>query len=194
MPRLSGDFLRLSEAWPQDTLMAKTRAQKEQDLTKLVEKVKTAKSVVFTDYRGLKMSQLADLRNKLAQQNAEFNVTKNTLMDLAIKNLKLEIKNSALEGPTATLFSFGDEVSPLKVLVKALKDAGIGKVKGGFLGETFMDEYSMTRLSNLPGKQELRGKVVGVLAAPLQGMVGVLNANLRNLVYILDQIKIQKGG
>lgn len=175
--------------------MAKTRAQKENDLEKLTEKVKTAKSVVFTDYRGLKMSQLSNLRNQLSSQDAEFTVTKNTLMDLALKEAGFpDVIDTVQNGPTATLFSFGDEVSPLKALVKALKDAGLGKVKGGFLGDTFMDEYALVRLSNLPGKQELQGKVVGVLAAPLQGMVGVLNANLRNLVYALDQIRIAKGG
>lgn len=175
--------------------MAKTRAQKEQDLIKLIEKVKIAKSVVFADYRGLKMGQLDNLRGKLAEQDAELSITKNTLMKLALKEAGLpEVDETVQSGPTATLFSFGDEIFPLKVLVKAFKEAGLGKVKGGLLDNSFMDEYTMIRLSNLPSKFELQGKVVSVLAAPLQGMVGVLNANLRNLVYALDQIRIQKGG
>jgi len=175
--------------------MAKTRIQKEEDVKNLTDKLRKAKAVVFADYRGLTMSQLSDLRNTFAGQQAELSVTKNTLMDLAVKESgKPEVNESVKAGPTATLFSFEDEITPLKTLVKAFKEIGIGKVKGGFLGNDFMDEYSMVKLSTLPGKQELQGKVVGVLAAPLQGIVGVLNANLRNLVYVLDQVKIQKGG
>ncbi len=175
--------------------MAKTRAQKEEQLTHLADKLRSAKSVIFADYRGLTMSQLSDLRSKLASEEAQLLVTKNTLMELALKSTRLpQTSNNIQTGPTATLFAFGDEISPLKILVRAFKDNGLGKVKGGFLDNAFMDEYAMVRLSTLPGKQELRGKTVSILAAPLQGMVGVLQANLRNLVYALDQIRISKGG
>lgn len=175
--------------------MAKTRKQKEDMLVKMTDKVGRAKSVVFADYRGLTMSQLSDLRQKLSAEEAELSVTKNTLMELALKEAGLpEVNETVKNGPTATLFSFGDEISPLKILAKALKDANLGKIKGGILDDNFMDEYAMVRLSTLPGKQELRAKTVGILAAPLQGMVGVLQANLRNLVYALDQIRISKGG
>jgi large subunit ribosomal protein L10 len=174
--------------------MPKTRLQKETTVTQLTEKFARAKSVVFADYQGLTMSQLSDLRNKLRDQDAEFSITKNSLLKIALPASNLELPDSSLEGPTATLLSFDDEISPLKILVKALKDANIGKVKAGFLGSEFLDEYRVVSLSNLPTKDELRGKTVGVLVAPLQGMVGVLQANLRNLVYALSEIQKTKGG
>lgn len=174
--------------------MAKSRDQKQQDINKIAQKLADAKSVVFADYRGLKMSQLSDLRHKLATEQAEFSVTKNTLLGISLKKSELTTPDDLLKGPVATLFSFGDEVVPLKILVKTLKDTGIGKIIGGFFGGNFMEEYSIVRLATLPSKLELQGKVVGILAAPLQSMVGVLNANLRNLVYALDQIRISKGG
>lgn len=174
-------------------LMAKTRAQKEETVLKLSEKLEKAKSVVFTDYRGLTMAQLTDLRNKLQEVSGEFSITKNTLIQRALPS-NLQPPSSTLEGPTATLFAYDDEISPIKLLVKALKDAGVGKVKAGFLGDDVLDENRVNQLAALPTKDELRAKTVGILVAPLSGMVSVLNGNLRNLVYALDQIRILKGG
>ncbi len=172
----------------------KTRAQKEETVAKITEKLSRAKAIVFTDYKGLSMKQLSDLRDKLREQNAEFTITKNTLLTRALPKTKLEGPASRLGGPTATLFAYDDEISPIKILVKALKDAGLGKVKTGFWGDMTLDEAKILQLATLPTKDELKAKIVGVLAAPLQGMVSVLQGNLRNLVYALNQIKIAKGG
>lgn len=161
--------------------MAKTRQQKEDTIVKLSEKLGKAKALVFTDYKGLNMKQLSDLRNNLRDVNGEFSITKNTL-------LKKAMPEASMEGPTATLFAYDDEISPIKILVKALKDAAIGKVKGGFLGTSPLDEAKVLQLATLPTKDELRGKTVGVLVAPLQGIVSVLQGNLRNLVYALSEI------
>ncbi len=184
---LSGVFLWLSRAWPQDILMAKTKVQKEEIVTKLSEKLSRAKAIVFADYKGLGMKQLSDLRDKLRDVNGEFSITKNTLLKRALPNVDLE-------GPTATLFAYDDEISPIKILVKALKDTGLGKVKTGYLGDLTLDETKILQLASLPTKDELRGKTVGVLVAPLQGMLAVLQGNLRNLVYALSEIKKVKGG
>lgn len=167
--------------------MPKTRLQKEATVELLKEKFDRSKSVVFADYRGLTMATLSELRKKLREQEAELSVTKNSLIHLAEPKV-------SLDGPTATLFSYDDEISPIKTLVKTLKDSGLGKVKAGILGDDLLDEYQVISLSNLPTKDELRGKTVGVLVAPLQGMVGVLQANLRNLVYALSEIQKMRGG
>ena len=79
-------------------------------------------------------------------------------------------------------------------MVKALKDAALGKVKSGFLGQDLLDEAKILQLATLPSKDELRAKTVGILVAPIQGIVSVLQGNLRNLVYALNQIKLQRGG
>ena len=167
--------------------MAKTRQQKEETVQVIAEKLGRAKAVVFTDYKGLNMKQLSDLRDKLRDVNSELTVTKNTLLKKALPEVELE-------GPTATLFAYDDEISPIKILVKTLKDITIGKVKSGFLGDIALDESKILQLATLPTKEELRGKIVGVLVAPLQGMISVLQGNLRNLVYALNQIRISKGG
>lgn len=173
--------------------MAKTRQQKEEAVTKLTEKLGRAKAIVFADYKGMNMKQLSELRDKLREVQGEFTITKNTLLKLALPTANHQLPTD-LEGPTATLFAYDDEVSPIKLLVKSLKDTAIGKVKTGFLGDMVLNEEKILQLATLPSKDELRGKTVGVLVAPLQDIVSVLQGNLRNLVYALNQIKISKGG
>ncbi len=168
--------------------MPKTRAQKIEAVVKLQEKIARAKALVFTDYKGLTMSQLSQLRVKLRDQKAEFSITKNTLLDRALPASNSRSTSSTFEGPTATLFAYDDEISPIKTLVKAFKDFGKGNVKSGFLGTEILDEAKILQLSTLPTKDELRGKTVGVLVAPLQGILSVLQGNLRNLVYALSEI------
>ena len=102
--------------------------------------------------------------------------------------------DAVFEGPIATLFAYGDEIAPIKALTKAIKDNGIGKAKAGFLAQEFLTDAKVKQLADLPGKDELRAKVVGALGSPLYGIVGVLQANLRNLVYALEQIRVKKGG
>lgn len=172
----------------------KTRQQKEKDVKNLTDKLSRSKSVVFTDYRGLTTKQLTHLRDQLREHEAEFTITKNTLLKRAFPASHFQLPTSSFEGPTAALFAYDDEISPIKLLVKALKDAGIGKVKMGFLGEDQLDEAKILQLAQLPTKDELRGKTVGVLVAPLREIVSVLQGNLRNLVYALSEMKKMKGG
>lgn len=174
--------------------MPKTREQKEETVKSLTDKLVRAKSLVFTDYKGLNTAQLSNLRDKLRESNAEFNITKNNLLKIAIENYKLKIENSLFEGPTATLFSYEDEITPIKVLVKALKDASKGSIKAGLVEGEFMDDVQINRIALLPPRDELRAKIVGSLGTPLYRIVGVLQANLKNLVYAIEQVRLQKGG
>lgn len=167
--------------------MPKTRQQKEQAVLDITDKLSRAKSVVFVDYKGMTMSQLSNLRKKIREVNAQFTITKNTLLARALPKLPFK-------GPTATLFSYDDEITPIKLLVKALKDNAIGIIKAGFLGQEALDADKINKLAALPSKDELRGQTVGVLVAPLTGIVSVLQGNLRNLVYALSQVQKMKGG
>ncbi len=185
--------------------MAKTRVQKEEELQQITDNLNKARAVVFVDYqqsggsqqagtsgsKGMSMKQLSDLRHILREQNARLIITKNTLLKLALQTTNYQLPTTNFHGPTATLFAFDDEISPIKALVKAIKDSAIGKIKAGFLGVLGVEPLSEARimqLATLPTKNELRAKTVGILVAPLQGMVGVLQANLRNLVYALSEM------
>lgn len=174
--------------------MPKTKLQKQDNVALLTNQLAKAKTVVFANYCGLTMNQLSSIRTNLRKLDATFNITKNNLLKLALNQNKLSLPDDVLVGPVATLMAFEDEISPIKTLTKAIKHFGIGEVKAGFLNGEFLDSAKVAQLSTLPTKDELRAKIVGALGGPLYGIVGVLQANLRNLVYVLDQIKIAKGG
>src|SRR5438132_1667248 len=107
--------------------MPKTRVQKQEMVNKLTQELGKAKALVFADYKGLTMSQLSQIRDNLATQNAKFNITKNSLLSLALKNSNLNLSETSVnQGPTATLMAYEDEITPIKTLVKALKDYQIG--------------------------------------------------------------------
>jgi large subunit ribosomal protein L10 len=174
--------------------MPKTKVQKQNMVSDITDKLSKAKSLVFADYQGLTMSQLSAIRSELAAQSAEFTVTKNNLLKIALKNSNQSFDDAVLVGPIATLFAFGDEISPIKVLTKAIKDNNVGQIKGGVMEGEFLSEAKVKQLSELPSKDELRAQVVGTIAAPLYGLVNVMQGNLRNLVYALEAIRKQKGG
>lgn len=166
-------------------------------VTLLNDKISKAKSMVFVDYRGLKHKQMEELRRTLKKSQGELTVAKNRLMKKA-----LELKRSHpvekqqdetfmqfLTDTTATLFAYADEVAPLKELLKFLKVAGVGKTKGGLLGETILSDAEVTRLAALPSREMLLGKFVGQLNGPIQGLHYALSWNINKLVWALNAIE-----
>lgn len=174
--------------------MPKTKQQKIDIVADLRDRIAKSKSIVFADYKGMNMAQLSALRTQLEDLSAQFTVTKNNLIKIALKENGLKADDAIFEGPVATLFSYGDEIAGIKALAKAIKDNGVGKTRAGFLNGEYLTDAQVNQLAQLPGKDELRAKIVGSLGSPLYGIVGVLQANLRNLVYALDAIRVQKGG
>ena len=170
-------------------------------LAQLKEKLGRARSVVFADYAGLSVGQQTVLRSKVAEAGGEFTVAKNTLLKLSLEQVqsstpkggqaKFKVQ-SYLAGPTAVLFSYQDEVMPLKVMVEFAKGAEKPTVKGGFLGVLELTADQVLELAKLPGKNELIVQLLGGLQSPAYGLVNVLQGNLRKLVYVLDAVKAKK--
>lgn len=160
-------------------------------VTELTDRVHRAKSMVFVDYRGLKHKQLESLRKSLKTVNADLTITKNRLMMRALAD-RAQSAHTALSDTTATLFSYADEVVPLKELLKYFKTAGVGKTKGGLLGQTFLSDTDVTRLAGLPNRLSLLGQLAGQLNAPVQGLHYALSWNINKLVWALNAIKDNK--
>lgn len=154
----------------------------------LDEKVKRAKSIAFVDYHGLTVSQVSSLRDKIKEAGGEMTVAKNTLVKRALLLNRLPDSSSQLAGPTATVFSYEDEVAPIKAIADSIKLAGLPKFKFGFFGKNILDAIALENLAKIPSRETLQGQAVGLLASPLRGIVNVLNANIRNLAVVLDQI------
>jgi len=167
--------------------MAKTREEKGQTLKKLNEKVKRAKSIIFADFRGLTVAQITDLRKKLDQIEAEIEITKNTLLKKALEENKKQPDENIFKGPTATIFGFGDEISPFKVISNFAKEFGMPKAKAGILDSKNLSENDVENLAKLSSKQELIGQTIAQIGSPIFGLLNVLEANIRNLIFALDQ-------
>ncbi|HEY4694984.1 MAG TPA: 50S ribosomal protein L10 [Candidatus Nanoarchaeia archaeon] len=169
-----------------------SRIKKEQTVAQLREKLSRAKTVVLADQSGLSVSKIGELKKKLKGVDAEILVAKNTLLKIAAREAGYEVPDETLVGPTAALFAYDDEVAPLRELSTFAKENEKPSVKVGFLGKTLLSVERIAQLGRLPSKEVLHRRVVGSLYSPLYGVVSVLNANLKNLVYALDQIKASK--
>ncbi len=169
--------------------MAKTRSKKEELVKKFEEKFNLSESVVLTDYHGLSVPQMQELKNELKSANAEFTVAKNTLLSRASKQAEKQLPQDNLEGPTAILFSFGAPIEPIKKLAEFIKKYQLPSIKAGLFKSRFLSKEDVIELSKIPGRNELYAKVVGSLNFPIFGLVNTLNGNLRNLVYVLNAIK-----
>lgn len=174
------------------------REIKEEKVIALVEKFQKAKTLTFADYRGLTANQIATLRGKIKAAGGEMLVEKNTLTTLALKTTGHKISkennpdNTLLTGPTATIIAYDDEIAPIKESAQSNKETGLPIFKFGFFGQDFLNSQAVESLSKIPPKNVLQAQLVGSLSSPIYGIVSVLGANLRNLVYALDQIKNQK--
>ncbi len=175
------------------------REKKEEKIQSLAEKFKKAKTLTFADYRGLSANQIATLRSKIKASGGEMLVEKNTLISLALKDSGHKLgktedpEGTLLTGPTATILSYEDEIAPIKETAQSNKEIGLPSFKFGFFGLDFLNSQGLESLSKIPGRDALHAKLVGSLSSPIYGVVGVLSANLRNLVYALDQIQKKKG-
>ena len=159
----------------------------------LIDKLDRAKSVVLTDYRGLTVAQIEELRSKVEAAGAEYEVTKNTLLSRSLEQTHRQAPTQSLEGPTATLFAFQDEVAPLKALQDFIKIHSLPIVKTGFLGTESLSSNQVGDLAKLPSREILLSKLVGSLKSPEIGLINVLSGNFRKLVYALDAVAKAKG-
>ncbi|HZZ98914.1 MAG TPA: 50S ribosomal protein L10 [Candidatus Saccharimonadia bacterium] len=158
-------------------------------LADLKEKVAKAKSIVLMNYQGLTVAQQTKLRSEVKSAGGEFVVAKNTLVNIALN--KPELKD-ALGGQTGVLFSYTDEVGALKKLVEFVKANEKPELKMGVMSDKALSKAEVMELSKLPGKEQLIGMLMARLQGPATGMVNVLNAGVRNLVYALNAIKSKK--
>ena len=167
--------------------------QKKIDQVKeLTTKLEKAKALVITDYTGLTHKQLEELRRALKKTQAELTISKNTLLKRALTDVKKSISDTHLQGATATLFAYADEVAPLKALIKFFKDATHGTVRAGLLGATQLNATEIERLSTLPAREQLLAQLVGQLQGPLYGLHNALSWNIRKLVWTLEAVKSKK--
>ncbi len=180
--------------------MALTRKQKEKAIKKLEDELSKMKSLVFIDYCGLKVKEIEELRKSLKNKNCKYLVAKKTLLKLVLEKLGLSkaIDLAKITGGVGLVFFAGDEsalgggldeIEPARVVDVFAKSHKQLSIQGGFFNSSFISPETVKKLSKLPGRDQLIAQVVGTIKAPATGMVWALKANLKNLVYIISQIK-----
>jgi large subunit ribosomal protein L10 len=145
------------------------------------------KTVVLTEYRGLTVQQLSDLRRQLRAVSAEYKVVKNRLARLAIKSSRLENLGAHLKGPTGVVFSKEDPVAVAKALHSFARTNQALSIKAGFVEGQMLPPAELKALADLPSREQLRAQLVGMIQGTLSRLVGVLAAPQRELVYVLQQ-------
>jgi large subunit ribosomal protein L10 len=143
-------------------------------------------SLVVTEYRGLKVGELQELRRRLRPRGIEYHVVKNSLFARAADQSGKGELRSILAGPTAVAIGKGDEVELAKSLVDEARVLKALKILGALIGGRAMSAEDVTSLARLPGRPQLQATFVGTLQAPLAGVVGVLTAAQGNLVRVLQ--------
>lgn len=155
--------------------------QKEELVKALAERLKTAKVVILTDYRGINVSDVTKLRADLRNVNSEYKVIKNNIVRRALEMNGETSLNDLLVGPTAVLMGDEDYLEPSKVLYNFSKNNDFYKIKGGIIDGKIMTADEIIALAKLPSKQDL-----------LSMLAGALLANISKLAVALNEVKAQK--
>lgn len=163
------------------------RSEKERLVAELTERLKASETMIVADYRGLTVTELDELRTKLIEHGARFSVVKNTLTKRAAESAGVDALLAMLDGPTAIAFleSDGDPVAVAKALDDAAK-AEVLVIKGGLLDGAEIAADDVKRLAKLPPTDTLRAQLVGALAGSLTTVVGLFAAPMRDIVGVLD--------
>lgn len=172
--------------------MAKSRAQKEQIVAELSELLSEGKSFVLSDYAGMSVRDVQDLRGKMKAQDGEFMVVKNKLFRLALEKAGLPIESFEFTGPIALTISRADEVSSAKETFEFAKGCEALEIKAGLLEGKMISKEEVESLAKLPSKEQLLGQLVGTLNAPIAGFVRVLAGPSQGLVTALKAVADQK--
>jgi large subunit ribosomal protein L10 len=168
------------------------RTEKATSIAELREKLGSARSAVLTDFRGLSVADLTELRTLLRKSAVEYAVVKNTLAKIAVKDTNLAGLSAYLEGPTAIAISRTDPVAASKVFSTWSKTRPTFTVKGGMVEGKIVGPAEIAALGNLPPREVLLARMAGAFQAPLQGLVQVLAATIRSLAVVLEQVRQHK--
>lgn len=166
---------------------------KRETVAALKEELSGSTTMIVSEYRGLKVSEIAEIRRALRKHDVTYRVVKNRLMRIAANETGREALSPLLEGPSAIAFGSGDEAGIAKAVLDATKAYKIVKVKGAVLGSIAIDAEGVTRLATLPPREVLLAQVAGTIAAPMATMAGLLDAPLRDIAGGIGALADQRG-
>lgn len=155
----------------------------------ITEKMRSSKTFIVTDYRGLNVAQVTKLRAELRNAGVEYRVLKNTLMTIAANDIGLEGIQDYFKGPTAVAFGVEDAVAPAQILSKFAKTNDKLEIRAGVLDGKLISVEDIKALADLPPREVLLAKLANVMQSPISGMANVLQGPIRKLGYALVEIQ-----
>ncbi|MBV9120367.1 MAG: 50S ribosomal protein L10 [Chloroflexi bacterium] len=168
---------------------------KSQVIDEIAQKLRDSKVAIFTNYRGLTVKDMAELRGKMRPAGVEYAVVKNTLTRFAAERASITADlSSVLEGPTAVVFGYQDVVQAAKAINDYARTSRVLEIKAGLLENRVLSAAEVTSLATMPAKPVLQAQVLGTMTAPIQNLLGVLNAASRDLLSVLVQRQKQLDG
>jgi large subunit ribosomal protein L10 len=168
------------------------RDEKAQAIEEIAAQIEGAEAIFAVDYKGISVPQAAELRGKLREAGASFRIVKNRLTKRAAEQAGEQRLGELLQGPIALTFVSGDTAGAAKAIAGFAKEHEILAFKGGFMGDTVLDEESFKSIARLPAREVLDGQLAGVVASPLTGLVRGLGSMVSGLASQLQQLQEQK--
>ncbi len=168
------------------------RPERAASISALRQRLSGARSVVLTNFRGLSVAEMTELRTLLRKSAVEYTVVKNTLAKIAVADTELAALAAHLEGPTALAISRADPAAPSKVLATWSKTRPTFTIKGGVLEGRLVGPADIVALAALPPREILLARLAGTFQAPLQGLANVLAGPIRALATALEQVRQRK--
>jgi large subunit ribosomal protein L10 len=174
------------------------RPEKEAAVSEIAARLSESEAALLTEYRGLKVGEMADVRNSLREVDADYKVYKNTLARLAVREVGLDELSDRLEGPTAIAFCRGDAVAAAKAIDEAVRKYPVLSVKGGVLAGRVMGAEQARDLAGIEPREVQLGKIAMMVNAPVQQTANVLASLLRDLgsmlVQVMSRVEAGNGG
>ena len=158
----------------------------------LTDKLSRAKSIYFTDYLGLNVSDVTSLRKKFFDGNVEYLVVKNTLLKIASNQNKINLGDELFSGSTAIAISYDEPVLAAKIIKGFLKDHDLPSIKGVLFEGSYLPASEFEKIANLPSKEDSLTKITIMLKSPVQNIVNLLNSPMIKLVNVLNGLKENK--
>jgi len=170
-----------------------TRERKRELVKELQEKTEKAKLMLFTTFSGITVPEISNLRRSIKENGGELKVYRNTLLKMGLTEKGFEVDDKIFTGPTAVVFGYEDPFPVMKVVNDFQKSHRKNfDIKGGFLGTLKLTKSDIKELSSLSSMQELYGKLVWGIKAPLARFVFALKYPVMKLIFVLNQIKDKK--
>jgi large subunit ribosomal protein L10 len=165
--------------------LAITKQRKQELISEYVQSLQQAKGIVITEYRGMTMKELDDLRRKLRESNTGFTVTKNTLFKIALQEVGMNVPDDLLAGPVAVAVAFGDLAKTIQIVLDYAKDNELFVAKGGVIGARSFPAEQLEAISKLPPLNVLRAQLIGMTTMPLNQFLGLLEEPGRQVVAVI---------